>query len=243
MICYGRQIPSIADQLNCTIEKAQGIYDKVTKSFPGLLRAQEEAAEQAHQFGYVSTLWGRRRHLTAMKHDDYEFEYAPGCNPDFDPFNPTASALSTEVPRAVSQQYLKTLQGMRWWRERTTFIETLRSEHGIITTDYSRIRADMSRKCLNAQIQGSAADMSKLAMVKIENDSRLQDLNCRLLLMVHDEVICECPKEHAQTATPIIQELMESVAAHLPVPFKSDPEITEVWYGKEINYDDEDNID
>ena len=242
-ICYGRQIPSIADQLNCTIEKAQGIYDKVTKSFPGLLKAQDEASEQAHQFGYVSTLWGRRRHLTAMMHDDYEFEYAPGCNPDFDPFNPTASALSTEVPRAVSQQYLKTLQGMRWWRERTTFIETLRSEHGIITTDYSRIRADMSRKCLNAQIQGSAADMSKLAMVKIENDSRLQDLNCRLLLMVHDEVICECPKEHAQTATPIIQELMESVAAHLPVPFKSDPEITEVWYGKEINYDEEDNID
>lgn len=241
-ICYGRQIPSIADQLNCSVEEAQNIYDKVTGAFPGLLRAQEEASEQAHKFGYVSTLWGRRRHLTAMTHDDYEFEYAPGCNPDFDPFNPDADALSTEVPTQLSKKYLKDLKGMRWWKEKNGYIQNLRTECGIITHDYSRIRADMSRKCLNARIQGSAADMSKLAMIAIDRNPQLKELDSHLLLMVHDEVICECPKKNLAEVVPIIQYEMQNVAKHLPVPFKSDAEVSEVWYGKEINYDDNDDI-
>lgn len=242
-ICYGRQIPSIADQLNCTVEEAQNIYDKVTGAFPGLLKAQDEASKQAHQYGYVSTLWGRRRHLTPMKHDDYEFEYAPGCNPDFDPFNPDADALSTEVPKAVAQQHLETLSKMRWWKEKNNYVQHLRSEYGIITHDYSRIRADMSRKCLNARIQGSAADMSKLAMVAVDRNPRLKELDCHLILMVHDELICEAPKANLHEVVPIIQYEMQTVAKHLPVPFKSDAEVSEVWYGKEINYDDSDDIE
>lgn len=241
-ICYGRQIPSIADQLGCSVEEAQNIYDKVTGAFPGLLRAQDEASEQAHKLGYVSTLWGRRRHLTAMTHDDYEFEYAPGCNPEFDPFNPDADALSTEVPKKVSQEHLKHLQGIRWWKEKSAYIQRLREEFGIITHDYSRIRSDMSRKCLNARIQGSAADMSKLAMIAVDNNPRLKELDCHLLLMVHDELICEAPKSNLQEVVPIIQSEMQNVAKHLPVPFKSDAEVSEIWYGKEINYSEDDDI-
>ena len=241
-ICYGRQIPSIAEQLGCSIEEAQNIYDKVTSAFPGLLKAQEEASEQAHKYGYVTTLWGRRRHLTTMMHDDYEFEYAPGCNPEFDPFNPDADALSTKVSPKIAKQLLKKIQSIKWWKDKNAFIENLRNENGIITHDYSRTRADMSRKCLNARIQGSAADMSKLAMIAIDNDERLKELDCHLELMVHDEVICEAPKENLHEVVPIIQRLMESVASHLPVPFKSDAEVSEVWYGKEINYEEEDDV-
>lgn len=241
-ICYGRQIPSIAEQLNCSVQEAQVIYDKVTKSFPGLLKAQDEASEMAHEKGYVSTLWGRRRHLTAMMHDDYEFEYAPGCNPEFDPFNPEADALSTTVPKDVARKHLHELQKIKWWKDKQNYITMLKDELGIIVTDWSRTRSDMSRKCLNARIQGSAADMSKLAMVAIDRNEELKKLDCHLLLMVHDEVICECPKANVAKAVPIIQMEMESVAKHLPVPFKSDPEVSEVWYGKEINYEESDDI-
>lgn len=241
-ICYGRQIPSIADQLGCTIDEAQNIYNKVTGAFPGLLKAQEDAIEMAHKLGYVTTLWGRRRHLSAMLHDDYEFEYAPGCNPDFDPFNPTASSMSTEVPKAIAQEHLKKLQSIRWWKEKEEYIRRLREEDGIITRDYSRVKADTGRKCLNARIQGSAADESKLAMIAVDNDPRLKELDSHLVLMIHDEVICEVPEKNLSEAVPIIKSLMEHVADELPVPFKADAEVSECWYGKEINYSDEDEI-
>jgi DNA polymerase I-like protein with 3'-5' exonuclease and polymerase domains len=61
--------------------------------------------------------------------------------------------------------------------------------------------------------------------------------------MVHDEVICECPKENVKECVEIISREMEQVAAHLPVPFKADAEVSEVWYGKEINYDDDDAVE
>lgn len=241
-ICYGRQIPSIAEQLGCTIDEAQTIYNKVTGAFPGLLTAQEEAAEQAHTLGYVTTLWGRRRHLTAMTHEDYEFEYLPGSNPDFDPFNPDADALDTKVPPEKAQELLKKLQSIKWYKDKQAFIQKLKDENGIIVKDYSRTKADLSRKCLNARIQGSAADMSKLAMIAVDTDPRLKELDCHLELMVHDELICEAPKENLHIVVPIIQELMQNVASQLPVPFKSDAEVSEVWYGKEINYSDEDDL-
>lgn len=241
-ICYGRQIPSIAEQLGCTKEEAQSIYDKVTGAFPGLLKAQDEAAEMAHKYGYVTTLWGRRRHLSVMMHDDYEFEYAPGCNPDFDPFNPMADALSTTVPKAVAEKHLQTLQGMRWWKDKEAYIAWLKNECGIITHDYSRQRADTGRKALNARIQGSAADQSKLAMIAIDKDPRLKELDSHLVLMIHDEVICEVPEKNLNKAVPIIKELMEYVSRELPVPFKADAEVSTVWFGKEINYTDEDDI-
>lgn len=207
------------------------------------MKAQDEAAEMAHKYGYVTTLWGRRRHLSVMMHDDYEFEYLPGCNPDFDPFDPDADALSNTVPKAIADKHLKTLQGIRRWREKDDYIAWLKNECGIITHDYARRRGDTGRKCLNARIQGSAADQSKLAMVAIDTDPRLKELDSHLVLMIHDEVICEVPEKNLSEAVPIIKGLMEYVAKDLPVPFKADAEVSSCWYGKEVNYTDDDDID
>lgn len=240
-ICYGRSIPSIAEQLKCTTEEAQIIYDKVTKGFPGLLRAQDASAKQAHDLGYVVTLWGRRRHLSIMTHDDYEFEYAEGANPEFDPFDPEGSTSSTVVSPAKVKEYTDKLNSMKWRKDKEAFISELRRQ-GIKVTDYSYKRHETGRKCLNARIQGSAADMSKRAMIMIDNDERLKKINTYLLLMIHDEVICECPKEHVAEAIRYIKEDMENAAAELPVPFKADAETAECWYGSEIEIDDEGEI-
>lgn len=118
----------------------------------------------------------------------------------------------------------------------------MKTECGIITKDYSRTRADISRKALNARIQGSAADMAKLAMIAIDTDPELQKLDSHLILMIHDEVICEIPEHNLQKAIPRIQMLMQSVASHLSVPFKADAEVSKCWFGKEINYTDADDI-
>ena len=237
-ICYGRQIPSIAEQLKCSVDEAQLIYDKVTKSFPGLLRAQDESAQMAHDKGYVETLWGRRRHLSVMKHDPYEFKYKDGCNPDFDPFDPDGSSDSCEVSEARKKEYTKDLLGLKWRKDKNEYIANLQAQ-GIEVADYSYQIAEQSRKCLNARIQGSAADMSKLAMIEIDKDERLKRLGCYLLLMIHDEVICECPIENHKEAITYIKEDMEKVASHLPVPFKSDPETAVCWYGEEVDIEED----
>lgn len=177
-----------------------------------------------------------------MMHEDYEFEYLPGSNPEFDPFNPDANALDTTVSPAKCAELRSQLAKIRWFKDKQAFISSLKEEQGIVVHDYSRIRADLSRKCLNARIQGSAADMSKLAMIAVDNDPRLKELDCHLELMVHDELICEAPKDKLNEVVPIIQELMQNVAKHLPVPFKSDAEVSEVWYGKEINYSEADDV-
>lgn len=241
-ICYGRQIPSIAEQLKCSIDEAQLIYDKVTKSFPGLLRAQDESAKMAHDKGYVETLWGRRRHLSVMMHDPYEFRYKDGCNPDFDPFDPDSSSDSSELSESVKKKYLNELMSLKWRKDKNEYIQGLIAQ-GIEVKDYSYQISEQSRKCLNARIQGSAADMSKLAMIEIDKDPRLKKLDCYLLLMIHDEVICECPIENHKEAITYIKEDMEKVASHLPVPFVSDPETAPCWYGAEVDVEEEDEED
>lgn len=241
-ICYGRQIPSIAEQLKCSIEEAQLIYDKVTKSFPGLLEAQEEAARQAHEYGYVTTLWGRRRHLSVMKHDPYEFRYKDGCNPNFDPFDMDSFTDTNELPPELVQKLIRDLNNLRRRKDKNEYIQNLMAQ-GIEVDDYSYKIAETGRKCLNARIQGSAADMTKLAMIAIDGDERLQKLNCNLLLMIHDEVICECPAEDHKEAIEYIKEDMAKVAAHLPVPFKSDPETAECWYGSDVDVEDDEEED
>lgn len=237
-ICYGRQIPSIAEQLKCSVDDAQLIYDKVTKSFPGLLRAQDESAQMAHDKGYVETLWGRRRHLSVMMHDPYEFRYRDGCNPDFDPFDLDNNNATNELSEATKKKYISDLTSLKWRKDKTEYIQGLEAQ-GIEVKDYSYQIAEQSRKCLNARIQGSAADMSKLAMIAIDKDERLKALDCYLLLMIHDEVICECPKENHKEAIRYIKEDMEKVASHLPVPFKSDPETATCWYGSEVDIEDD----
>lgn len=240
-IGYGRQIPSIAEQLNCTVDEAQSIYDKVAKNFPGLIKAQEDAAEEAHRLGYVQDLWGRRRHLSIMMHDPYEFKYKDGCNPDFDPFDLDSCNDTNELSETTKKKYIKELLGFKYRRDKNEYIDGLKAQ-GIEVADYSYQIAEQKRKCFNAKIQGSAASMIKLAMIEIDKDERLKKLDCYLLLMIHDEVICECPIENHKEAIRYIQEDMVKVVSHLPVPFKSDPETSYCWYGGEVDIDDEGEV-
>ena len=239
-VTYGRQIPSIAEQLKCTIEEAQIIYDKIMKEFPGIQEAQQRMLKMAHEKGYVETLWGRRRHLSIMKHDPYEFRYRPGCNPNFDPYDLESCEVSDEVPEALRKKYLTDLMNLKRRKDKEEYIQNLTNQ-GIIVDDYAYKIADTSRKVFNAAVQGSAADMSKLAMIEIDKDERLKALGCYLLLMIHDEVICECPIENHKKAIRYIKEDMERVAAHLPVPFASDPETADCWYGRDVDVDDDDD--
>ena len=72
---------------------------------------------------------------------------------------------------------------------------------------------------VNSPIQGSAADLIKLAMIRVERELRNAGMKAKLLLQVHDELVFESPPEEAKQATDIIRHAMEH-AMELDVPLK-----------------------
>lgn len=91
------------------------------------------------------------------------------------------------------------------------------------------IRSFGERAAMNSPIQGSAADIIKLAMVKVNHALDANKFRARLILQVHDELILEAPVEEAAEASALLKECMETVVA-LAVPLKADVSIGENWY-------------
>ena len=119
-ILYGRSVPSIAEQLDCKTEEAQNIYDSVLRAFPQLANFIEESQGMARTKGYVTTAWGRRRHLSDMQLPPYEFTYQDGYLPDdFDPLNFNGNVdTSGKVPRRTIAEFTKNLQNCKSWKEK-----------------------------------------------------------------------------------------------------------------------------
>lgn len=234
-ILYGRGIKSVAEQLHTTKQKAQQIQDKVFKGFPAIPRFENDSKDMALDLGYVTTLWGRKRRLPDLALPEFEFRWKDGAPPDDDLLDfMNAPEFDEEVPEDRIQYYERKLS-RAWGKEkRPIFKEAL--EEGILISDNGAKIADAERQVVNARIQGSAADLTKLAMIKVGNDERLKELGFRLLIPVHDELIAECPKENAKEAAERFAKLMSDAAKPtLTVPISCDVEITERWYGEEVD--------
>jgi DNA polymerase-1 len=107
-------------------------------------------------------------------------------------------------------------------------------EHGYVETIFHRrryipelrdrnfnIRAFGERVATNAPIQGSAADLIKVAMIRINEALRSREFAGRMLLQVHDELVLEAPPNEVEAVTGIVRDAMEN-AARLSVPLVVD---------------------
>ena len=90
-------------------------------------------------------------------------------------------------------------------------------------------RAFGERVARNAPIQGTAADIIKIAMVRVRDRLKNEGLSSRLILQVHDELIVEAPENEAKRAAEILREEMEN-AVVLSVPLIADANIGKTWY-------------
>ena len=111
--------------------------------------------------------------------------------------------------------YAKTLYG------RTRHIPEISSRAPVL-------RAAAERIAINMPIQGSAADIMKLAMINIYNEIKHQHLNIKIISQVHDELIFEVPNDIINTATTLIKDKMENVCT-LKVPLQVDIELGQNW--------------
>ncbi|MBQ9374936.1 MAG: DNA polymerase I, partial [Ruminococcus sp.] len=98
-----------------------------------------------------------------------------------------------------------------------------------LTAKNKMIQAFGKRAAMNAPIQGAAADIIKIAMVKVYNRLFAEQLDAHLILQVHDELILEASEKDAQKAAEILKEEMEN-AVDLAVPMTVDVNIGHSWY-------------
>ena len=120
------------------------------------------------------------------------------------------------VQDARANGYTQTMYGRR------RFIPELKSSN-------FNIRSGAERIALNTPIQGTAADLIKLAMLRVDHILSQKFPEARLLLQVHDELIVECPQEIAQDVAGLVSREMEMVA-QLDVPLVADAKWGYSWY-------------
>lgn len=157
-VLYGRGIPSIAEQLGKSVKEAQKIYDKVLSNFDGLAKCIEDSENMAREFGYVETIWGRRRHLSDMQLPLYEFKYKNGVIPDLDPLDISdeindLNCFSTEVPEDVVRELTNRLLRCKDFKSREYVKEQIRA-NGIIIKDNTSAIAQAQRQSMNGRVQG-----------------------------------------------------------------------------------------
>ncbi len=163
-LVYGMSAFGLAKQLGTSRNTAQEYVDRYFERYPGVKAFMDLTREQAHETGYVETVFGRRLYLPEINSKNHQ---------------------------------------RRQYAERTA---------------------------INAPMQGTAADIIKLAMIKCDQWLFENELNIKMIMQVHDELVFEVPENQLDTILETIPGLMTKVAS-LKVPL-------EVDVGVGINWDE-----
>ena len=124
--------------------------------------------------------------------------------------------MDQAVEEGEARGYAETLMGRR------RYLPELKSPK-------AQIREFGKRAAMNTPIQGTAADIIKAAMVRVEQALRAENLQSRLILQVHDELLLECPPEEADRAAALLREAMEQVIG-LKVPLVAEVHRGRNWF-------------
>ncbi len=146
--------------------------------------------------------------------------------------------ISRKEAKQVIDDYYETYSGVRRFMERVP--EETR-ETGVVRSIYGRIRpipaindrngqvrARAEREAINMPIQGSASDIVKIAMLKVDDALRREGLKAQTVMQVHDELLIEAPREEAERVAAILKREMET-AVELDVPLVAEAGVGDNW--------------
>ncbi len=156
-------------------------------------------------------------------------------------------ANQLSIPREEAADYIKRyferfpgirdyMEGTKAFARANGYVETIfgrRAHYPEIRSSNPSMRAFNERAAINAPIQGSAADIIRRAMVRMEDALAMAGLtNTDMLLQVHDELIFEAPEDEVEKAIPVIRKVMEGAAMpaiHMAVPLHVDARAAHNW--------------
>ena len=162
-IIYGISSFGLAESLNIPVKEAKDFIDSYFEAYPGIKIYMDKVILEAHNNGFVKTLFGRKR----------------------------------TIPELNNKNYL--------------------------------IRSSGERMALNTPIQGTSADILKMAMIKIDQEIKSKNLKSKMILQVHDELVFDCVTEEIEIIKNIMTDVMEHIC-ELNVPLKVEIEYGDNWY-------------
>ena len=147
--------------------------------------------------------------------------------------------ISKKLAKKYIEQYLEKYSGIKKFMDKIVdetrekgYVETLFHRRRYIpelTSNNYMVRQFGARAAMNTPIQGTAADIMKIAMINVFNRLRKENLDAKIILQVHDELIVEAKKECQEQVETILKEEMES-AMKLKIPLKVEISEANNWY-------------
>lgn len=181
------------------------LMDEVTK--------EQRTAAKAVNFGIVYGIsdfgLAGQLNITRKRAKSYIEQY-------LDKYSGIKKFMDEIVEEAKEQGYVETLF------HRRRYIPELKSNNYMV-------RQFGSRAAMNTPIQGTAADIMKIAMINVFKRIKEEGIDAKIVLQVHDELILECSKDCAEEAKKVLKEEMEN-AAHLRIPLKVELSEADNWY-------------
>lgn len=147
--------------------------------------------------------------------------------------------ISRQDAQTFIDTYFEKYPGVKEYMEQVVreakdkgYVETLYHRRRYLPDINARnfnIRSFAERTAINTPIQGSAADILKIAMIQIDQKLKDEKMEATMLLQVHDELVFEAPKSEIRRLQQIVEETMEN-AVQLSVPLKADSSVGNTWY-------------
>jgi DNA polymerase I-like protein with 3'-5' exonuclease and polymerase domains len=239
-IAFGETAFGLSKNIGCSYEEA---YKLINEDFFGVAPTLKSCIDSVHKFvmeeGYVSNIFGRRRHLKdatlevpyGMRWPDREERrkcyrntvapYLIGYNTQ-DMYKAESIDISNGIYRNELKQFYKCRNCSHL---KSCFIN---SEVGYIKRKIERAK----RQSFNMIVQGSAADMTSLSLVWITQELKKRGLDAKVCLYVHDEVAVYAKDEHVDAVVSVMQECMGprmEKFTNFAVPLVVDTEIKQHW--------------
>ena len=188
---------------------AARVFDMPEELVTSQMRSRAKAVNFGIVYGIGAFSLAKDIGVTRKEADDYIHDYLRN-------YKGVAEYMDRVVEEAKKNGYVETLFGRR------RYLPELKSSN-------FNMRAFGERVARNMPIQGAAADIIKIAMIRVRNRLLTEKLEAKLILQVHDELIVECPKAETEVVKKILAEEMAN-AVSLSVPMIAEAESGESWY-------------
>jgi DNA polymerase-1 len=204
-------IQSFLDDQDIHAATAAAIFEVDPQEVTPQMRRRAKAVNFGLIYGMTPFGLTRTTDLTLAEAEDFVKTY-------FERFPGVQKYLKRARIQATENGYVTTLLGRRRY-----FPQLLT---GATVSETARSRA--VREAINAPIQGTAADIIKIAMLRLPDELGKAELGARMLLQVHDELVLECPEVELERTTQLVQEAMGN-AFKLCIPLKTDAKAGKNW--------------
>ncbi len=202
-------IAAFNDGIDVHTVTASQVFDMPIEMVTPLMRSRAKAVNFGIVYGIGAFSLAKDIGVTRAQADQYIKGYLhhyAGVN----------KYMEEIVSKAKADGYVSTM----WKRRR--YLPELSSSNGML-------RAFGERVARNMPIQGTAADIIKIAMIRVYKRLKAENMESKLILQVHDELIVEAPENEAEKAAAVLQEEMEN-ACKLKVKLSADVHIGKSWY-------------